>query len=130
LPTELDLAKEVTGLKRYGANREDRERTAQMNVSLPFPEISAEVEEWLAIREEAGLQIDPATAKVCLKCGRVLDPYGVYSDLPDEYNHIRKLLFARSPGSEIWVEFWDLPEETQRGLVKMLKSRLELYTGL
>jgi hypothetical protein len=37
-----------------------------------------ELEEWLAIRKEAGLKIDPETAEVDWNYGLTLDPYGVY----------------------------------------------------
>ena len=35
-------------------------------------------EQWLAIRREAGLKIDPQTAEVDWAYARVADPYGVY----------------------------------------------------
>ena len=34
------------------------------------------VEQWLAIRSEAALQIDPETAEVIWKYANVADPYG------------------------------------------------------
>ena len=37
-------------------------------------------EEWLAIRKEAGLGIDPETAKVCWSYGQVADPYDVFPE--------------------------------------------------
>ena len=42
------------------------------------------VEQWLAIRKEAGLKIDPETAEVMWTYAQTLDPYGVYPDLPVE----------------------------------------------
>ena len=38
----------------------------------------AEDEQWLAIRREAGLKIDPETAEVDWTYGQTLDPYGVH----------------------------------------------------
>ena len=35
------------------------------------------LDQWLAIRKEAGLKIDPATAEVMWTYGYTLDPYGV-----------------------------------------------------
>ena len=35
------------------------------------------VEQWLEIRKEAGLQIDPETAKVRWEYAQTMDPYGV-----------------------------------------------------
>ena len=44
---------------------------------------------------------------------QTLDPYGVYPDLPEECQQVGREYFARSPGSDIWVHFHDLPEETR-----------------
>jgi hypothetical protein len=44
------------------------------------------IEEWLAIRKEAGLKIDPETAEVCWRYAQVLDPYGVFPELAKEYD--------------------------------------------
>ena len=44
---------------------------------------------------------------------RTLDPYGVYPDLPEECQQVGREYFARSTGSDIWVHFHDLPEETR-----------------
>src|SRR5262249_47933626 len=65
-------------------------------------------QQWLAVRKEAGLKIDPETAEVFWQHGQVLDPYGVY-DLTDEENCIMRNYFARSSGSDVWVSFHDLP---------------------
>jgi hypothetical protein len=40
------------------------------------------VEEWLAIRTEAGLTIDPRAAEVMWTYANTIDPYGVHTDLP------------------------------------------------
>ncbi len=70
------------------------------------------VDEWLAIRKQAGLEIDPDTAEVMWTYGYVIDPYGVYTDdLIEEEKCMGRIYFARSPGSEIWVSYYDLPVE-------------------
>src|SRR5690349_8366735 len=66
-------------------------------------------EQWLAVRKDAGLKIDPETAEVFWKYGQVCDPYGLY-DLTDEGDCIGRNYFARSPGSNVWVWFDDLPD--------------------
>jgi hypothetical protein len=66
------------------------------------------VEEWLAIRKEEGLKIDPRTAEVEWTYAQVLDPYGVYPDLPPECDCVGRAYFARRPGSDVWVWFGDL----------------------
>jgi hypothetical protein len=65
---------------------------------------------WLAIREEAALAIDPETADVDWCYAQIVDPYGVYPELHEEYDCVGRVYFARSPGSEVWVCFYDLPK--------------------
>ena len=85
------------------------------------------IEQWLAIRKEAGLQIDPKTAEVYWEYGQTLDPYGVYEDLPAEMQCVGRLYFARSPQSDIWVEFGDLPDATREALwERPMNDELEL----
>jgi hypothetical protein len=65
---------------------------------------------WVATRKEAALEIDPKTADVDWCWGQILDPYGVHPDLPPECDQVGRLYFARAPGSDVWVSFYDLPE--------------------
>ena len=74
------------------------------------------MKEYYSIREEAGRHIDPATAEVDWEYGQTLDPYGIEPDLPEECQQIGRVYFARSPGSDIWVWFGDLPEATRTAL--------------
>lgn len=76
-----------------------------------------EIAEWLAIRKEAALKIDPATAEVDWAYEQTLDPYGVDPDLPKELQQVGREFFARSPGSDVWVSFDDLPAETREALI-------------
>jgi hypothetical protein len=80
------------------------------------------IEEFLAIREEAGLKIDPETAEVYWHYAQVLDPYGIDPNLPDELRCVGRAYFARSPDSDGWVEFRDLPEATRDALWQKLKN--------
>lgn len=68
------------------------------------------INQWLGIRKDAALQIDPATAEVSWSYGMTMDPYGVEPNLLDELKQIGRLYFARAPGSDIWVNFDDLPD--------------------
>jgi hypothetical protein len=77
-------------------------------------------EEWLAIRKQAGLKINPATAEVTWGWGQIMDPYGIDPDLPAEYDCVGRVHFARSPGSDVWVSFYDLP----KGIVERLWERI------
>jgi hypothetical protein len=85
--------------------------------------LDEDVERLLASRKEAGLKIDPETAEVCADWGPVGDPYGVYSAVPEQSGQVGRRYFARSPGSDIWVHFWDLPDET-REVLERHKSEL------
>jgi hypothetical protein len=71
------------------------------------------VEQWLAIRKEAGLRIDPETAEVMWVPAVWCDPYCVYPDAWEVCPQVGREYFARSAGSDIWVWFGDLPTETR-----------------
>src|SRR5437016_7650982 len=79
------------------------------------------LEQWLAIRREAALQIDPETAEVMWKHANMADPYGVYPDCPEEC--IGRVYFARPSGSDVWVCFDDLPDATVNALRKKQELR-------
>ena len=77
---------------------------------------------WLEIRKQAALQIDPQTAEVMWTHGQILDPYGCYDLSPEEYC-VGRVYFARSPDSDVWVCFYDLPKATLDELWRVIKSR-------
>jgi hypothetical protein len=83
---------------------------------------AAEVDEFLAERKEAGGRLDPATAEVQWTYAQTLDPYGIYPDLPEECQQVGREYFARSPGNDVWVSFYDLPEETATALWARMKA--------
>jgi hypothetical protein len=88
------------------------------------------VKQWLAIRKEAALQIDPETAEVEWTYAQTLDPYGIDPDLPEEYQCVGREYFARSPRSDVWVWFGDLPDAIRDVLWEKHKSRLAFPAGL
>ena len=88
------------------------------------------VEQWLAIRKEAALQIDPESAEVMWTYAQTLDPYGVNPNLPEECWQVGREYFARSPGSDIWVWFGDLPDNVESALWAKHKARLAFPAGL
>jgi hypothetical protein len=92
----------------------------------------AEDEQWLAVRKEAGLKIDPETAEVHWCYGLTLDPYGVLDEweLPEEFHQIGREYFARSPGSDVWVIFDDLPDAVRERLWAKHCSRISFPAGL
>lgn len=79
------------------------------------------VQEWLAIRKEAGQKLDPETADVTWWYAQTADPYGVCAEFPAELDCVGREYFARSGGSKIWVQFSDLPDAT----VERLRERIE-----
>jgi hypothetical protein len=85
------------------------------------------VEQWLAIRKEAALHIDPESAEVRSIYTWLGDPYGVYDDSDDQ---AERECFARAPGSDVWVWFGDLPDVTRKALadrISMFPSRGKKY---
>ena len=60
---------------------------------------------------EAALPIDPETAEIKFEYVPFTDPYGVFQHPKDAY--VRRQYFARSPGSDIWVYWDDLPDEVE-----------------
>jgi hypothetical protein len=82
------------------------------------------VQQWLAIRKEAGRLIYPKTAEVFWTYSKILDPYGVYSELPEECYQVGQDYFARSPESYVWVWFGDLPTATLSALCKKHEAQL------
>jgi hypothetical protein len=88
------------------------------------------VEQWLAVRREAGLLIDPKTAEVDWIYSLTLDPYRIHPDLPEECRQIGREFFTRSPGSDIWIHFSDLPKSTADELWKTHKRTLSFPAGL
>jgi hypothetical protein len=70
-----------------------------------------EQHEFLLIRKEAGLKIDPATAEVTWHHVQILDPYGIF-DLSPEEDCVGAVMFARAPDSDVWVSADELPSAT------------------
>ena len=71
-----------------------------------------------ALRKAVGLQIDPETAEV------------EWTYAQEEYQQVGREYFARSPGSDVWVWFGDLPEATQTALWEKHRSKLAFPAGL
>jgi hypothetical protein len=71
-----------------------------------------------ALRQAVGLHIDPETAEVAWIYAQTLDPYGDDPNLPEECRQIGREYFARSPGSDLWILFDDLPKATCDALWK------------
>ncbi len=98
------------------------------NVNRTVDELT--LEQWLQVRKEEGRKIDPNTAEVWWNWADTSDPYCVYPHPPGEYQCVGRVYFARSPGSDIWVLFSDLPDETERRLWERHKSKLAFPAGV
>ena len=110
---------------------EDEEGTTLMSLTnTGETESQLTVEQWLEIRKEAGKRIDPETAEVDWDYGQIMDPYGVDPNLPEELDLIGRLYFARSSGSDIWVSFDDLPDETRARAWEIHGRKLAFPAGL
>ena len=87
----------------------------------------AQMAEWVAAQPWSNGRIgatgDPATAEVHWSYGQTLDPYGIDPDLPEELQQVGRQYFALAPGNDIWVSFYDLPDETRDALWDMLQKR-------
>jgi hypothetical protein len=88
------------------------------------------IEQYLAIRKKAALEIDPRTAEIEWWYAQTVDPYGVRSEIPDECWQVGREYFARSPGSEVWVSFGDLPAATRDALWEKHKTKLAFAADL
>jgi len=83
-----------------------------------------------ALRRAAGLAIDPKTAAVKWTYAQTLDPYGDYPSIPDGYDQVGREYFGRAPGTEVWIDFGDLPQATQDALWEKYCSKLMFPAGL
>jgi hypothetical protein len=90
---------------------------------------SDEISNYLADRKCEAVKIDPQTAEVTWWYAETLDPYGVHN-LPPESRQVGREYFARQPGSEIWVWFGDLPDDTCTKLWELHKRELAFPAGL
>jgi hypothetical protein len=93
-------------------------------MSVEKTSAARELEQWLAVRKDIGLKIDPKTAEVDWTYAQTLDPYGVGPELPEEYQQVGREYFARSPGGDVWVWFGDLPQATRDALWQKHKRKL------
>jgi hypothetical protein len=61
---------------------------------------------------------------------QMLDPYGIVPDFPEEYDQVGREYFARSPGTDIWVLFRDLPDATREALWEKRKYKLGFWIAV
>ncbi|MCD9106065.1 hypothetical protein [Bradyrhizobium japonicum] len=85
------------------------------NGGPPIDECNFDVNEFRAIRKVEGQKIEPDSATMICKHAPTLDPYGI-DDLPARVTQSGRQYYARAPGGEMWVSFYDLPAETRSAL--------------
>jgi hypothetical protein len=83
---------------------------------------SAEYKRRMEERRAAGLLIDPSTAEIDWTYAQIFDPYGDGLPLLPEEVQGGRAYFARAPGSDIWVCFYDLPDATRDAIWKRLEE--------
>jgi hypothetical protein len=72
-------------------------------------ELSQEAKEWLAVRQEEALRIDPNTAEAAADDGRYSDPYNLYPAMPKwardrrDRRDLRVLDFIRCADGDVWI---------------------------
>jgi hypothetical protein len=88
-----------------------------------------DVKKRLAARKREALKMDLETAEVTWCYTETMDPYGVDRNLPEECQQVGRAYFARSPESDIWVWFGDLPKETKEGLLRNFGKKLAFPSG-
>ena len=109
------------------AVRKKPNKKARIN-DVPTVEVTVEYLE--ALRKEVGRHIDPDTAEVDWVYAQVLDPFGDGRDLPEEFQQVGRDYFARSPGSNLWIWFHDLPDATADRLLEKHEHKLAFPAGL
>jgi hypothetical protein len=100
----------------------------QTGEDVPTVEVTMEYLD--ALRKAVGVHIDAETAEVHWTYGQTLDPYGDDPDLPEECQQVGRDYFASSPGSDVWINFGDLPEATRTKLWQKHRSKLAFPAGL
>jgi hypothetical protein len=83
-----------------------------------------------ALRKAVGCHIDPETAEVDWTYAQIFDPYNDGFDIPKEAQQVGREYFARSPGTNIWISFGDLPRDTADRLWKKHSAKLAFPAGL
>jgi hypothetical protein len=107
-----------------------KDATDQQPHANDVPAVTIKLKVYQALLKIAGQQIDPESAEVEWTYGLTLDPYGVWPDIPEELRQVGREYFARVSGTDVWVNFGDLPEATRDALWKKHRSKLAFPAGL
>src|ERR1700722_16216587 len=92
--------------------------------------VSIRLKSFKALLRAIGQQIDPETAEVEWTYIQLVDPYGVFpQEIVDQHWCVGRGYFARAPGSDLWVEFGDLPDTTVEALWRRIESQRKAKSG-
>jgi hypothetical protein len=86
-----------------------------------------EVRQFLAGRKEAGKTIDVENCEFTWCWGEILDPYGVHSWPPEEYQ-VGRIYFVRSLESGGWVSHYDLPPAILKAFYEALPNLISRWS--
>jgi hypothetical protein len=94
----------------------DERRSEKQEHSMFDDETQERIDRFMKVRVNEGLKIDPETAEVDFQWVDLVDPYGICPYDANSESCIGRCYFARAPGSDIWVAFYDLPKSTRDAL--------------
>jgi hypothetical protein len=97
------------------------ENTNSSTVNDLLGQIDRSLEQISWLQSFAAQRIDPETAEVKCEYSWFLDPYGITQM---QCQQLMPHYFARSPGSDIWVAWDDLPYEIELRLWRKHKQRV------
>src|SRR5262249_18081151 len=81
------------------------------------------------LRKAAGLGINAETAEVMWSYAEMADPYGDCPSVPAECSSVGREYFARAPGTEVWIDFGDLPQATVDVLWEKYRRKMTFPYG-
>jgi hypothetical protein len=111
----LEIEKFNRAVKDFSTQRNAKE--AMMKNEKDVVIVKVTLKYLSALRKEVGRHMDPETAEVLWDIGQIMDPYGDEGpNLPKELQQGGDNYFVRSPGSDLWICFTDLPEATVKYL--------------
>jgi hypothetical protein len=71
-------------------------------------------------RIDAGKLIDPRAAKLRWRWGDISDVYGVLDE--EQETNIGRIYFLRAHDSDMWVNIYDLPDDTRDEFRRLLDA--------
>jgi hypothetical protein len=114
--------------QEHEAMTDERQSEPRVSENQETDTVTISTEQFYALLQAAGREINPETAEVKWWYAQTLDHYGVH-DLPEEYQQVGREYFACALGTNLWISFADLPETTRDALWKKHSSKLAFPAG-